>query len=49
MLEPTERAKLCLPANHLSQKEDFSSERAWEWVVGSEPTNDEGLGGNEVM
>ena len=40
----TERAKLCLPASRLPQKEDFPSERAWEWVVGSEPTNDEGLG-----
>ena len=45
MLEPTERAKLCLPASRLSQKEDFPSEHAQEWVVDSEPTNDEGLGG----
>ena len=44
MLEPTERAKLCLPASHLPQKEDFPSERAQEWVVDSEPTNDEDLG-----
>ena len=28
-----------------SQKEDFPSERAREWVVGAEPTNGEGLGG----
>lgn len=41
----TERTKLCLPATRLPQKEDFPSERAWEWVVGSGRTNDEGLGG----
>ena len=40
----TERAKLCLPASGLSQKEVFPSERAGEWVVGSETTKDEGLG-----
>ena len=34
-----------LPASRLLQKEDFPSERTQEWVVGSEPTNDEGLGG----
>ena len=45
MLEPTERAKLCLPASRLPQKEDFPSEHAQEWVVDSEPTNDEDLGG----
>ena len=44
MLEPTERAELCLPASGLSQKEVFPSERAGEWVVGSETTKDEGLG-----
>ena len=44
MFSPIERAKLCLPASHLPQKEDFPSERAQECVVGSEPTNDEGLG-----
>ena len=43
-LELTERAKLCLPASHLPQKEDLPSERAHEWVVDSEPTNDEDLG-----
>ena len=45
MLNPIERAKLCLPPSRLSQKEDFPSERAQEWVVDSEPTNDEDLGG----
>ena len=45
MLEPTERAKLCLPGSHLPQKEDFSSERALEWVVDWKPTNNEDLGG----
>ena len=45
MLEPTERAKLCLPASRLLQKEDFPSERDQKWVVDSEPTNDEDLGG----
>ena len=33
MLDPTERAKLYLPASRLPQKEDFLSERALEWVV----------------
>ena len=41
----TERTKLCLPATRLPLKEDFLSECAREWVVGSEPTNVEGLGG----
>ena len=45
MLEPTERAKLCLPASYIPQKEDFPSDHARELVVGSEPTDDEGLGG----
>ena len=37
--------KALSPSCRLPQKEDFPSERAWEWVVGSESTNDEGLGG----
>ena len=44
MLEPTERAKLCLPASRLPQKEDFPSEHALEWVVDWEPTYDKDLG-----
>ena len=37
--------KALSPSQRLPQKEDFPSERAREWVVDSEPTNDEGLGG----
>ena len=44
MLDPTERAKLYLPASRLPQKEDFLSERALEWVVDWEPTYDKDLG-----
>ena len=37
--------KALSPSHPSTLKEDFLSECAREWVVGSEPTNDEGLGG----
>ena len=37
--------KALSPSQPSTPEEDFPSGRAREWVVGSEPTNDEGLGG----
>ena len=37
--------KALSPSQPSTPEEDFPSGRAREWVVGSHPTNDEGLGG----